>query len=281
MLRNTILIFVFLLISYAVKALEVDNIEFEVNKLSENVYVVSKPSGETFLNFGVVIGEDGVVLISSMMPDYAPTTEKLVERLTGSKIKYVINIDPDYYHHYSNEYFSAKGATIIAQNNVKNINKFVDIGYEEKISIDVGTEVIELVHTSARNPGDSAIFLKNSNVIFLGDTLRNDWLAYSNESGYKGHLEALGLILAIGNENTKFIPGNRRAVVYSNARDVSKAIKLHLNFAKEVKTLLMQGLSVEDIAKNEEVLKIVEGLESYDEFKEYLTDHIKGVIHSI
>ncbi len=281
MLIKAILIFVFLLMPLAVKALEVDNIEFEVNKLSENVYVLSKPSGETFLNFGVVIGDDGVVLISSMMPDYAPTTEKLVERLTGSKIKYVINIDPDYYHHYSNEYFSAKGATIIAQNNVKNINKFVDIGYEEKISIDVGTEVIEIVHTSARNPGDSAIFLKNSNAIFLGDTLRNDWLAHSNESGYKTHLESLKLILALGNKDTKFVPGNRRTIVYSSADDVSEAIKLHLKFAKTVKKLLIQGLSVEEITNNEEVIKIVERLESYDAFKEYLADHIKAVIHTI
>ncbi len=281
MLRKAVLVFVLLLTPHTLQALTVDNIEFDVNKINKHVYVLSQPYGDTFINFGVVIGEDGVVLISSMMRDYAPTIEKLVGELTTSKIKYVINIDPDEYHHSANGYFSSKGATIISQNNLKNVNEFVDIGYEDKISIDAGIEMIEVIHTSARSPGDSAIFLKNSNVIFLGDTLRNDWLAYSNESGYKAHLEALGLILAIGNENTKFVPGNRRAVVYSNARDVSKAIKLHLNFAKAVKTLLMQGLSVEEIAKNEEVLKIVEGLESYDEFKEYLTDHIKGVIHSI
>ncbi|MCJ8319825.1 MAG: hypothetical protein MJK12_09325 [Colwellia sp.] len=281
MLKRVILILVFLFISHEGKALEIDNIEFDVNKLNEHVYILAQPYGETLINFGVVVGKDGVVLISSMMLDHAPTIEKLIKNLTGSKVKYVINIDPDNYHHHANKYFASKGAIIVGQNNIKNKNKFVDISYEDKVTIDVGTEVIDVVHTSARNPGDSAIYLKNSNIVFLGDSYRNDWIAFSNTSGYKTHLEALKLILSLGNKTTKYVPGNRKSVVYSNVHGVDKAMKLHLNFAETVKELSIKGLSVDAITKNGKILEIVKNLERYNEFKGYLNEHVQDVINSI
>jgi len=279
MLKRVILILVFLFISYEGKSLEIDNIEFDVNKLNEHVYILAQPYGETLINFGVVVGKDGVVLISSMMLDHAQTIEKLIKNLTGSNIKYVINIDPDNYHHHANKYFASKGAIIVGQNNIE--NKFIDISYKDQVTIDVGTEVIDVVHTSARNPGDSAIYLKNSNIVFLGDSYRNDWIAFSNTSGYKTHLETLKLILSLGNEATKYVPGNRKSVAYSNVHGVDEAMKLHLNFAETVKELSIQGLSVDAITENEKIFEIVKNLERYDEFKGYLNEHVQDVINSI
>jgi len=279
MLKRVILILVFLFISYEGKSLEIDNIEFDVNKLNEHVYILAQPYGETLINFGVVVGNDGVVLISSMMLDHAQTIEKLIKNLTGSNIKYVINIDPDNYHHHANKYFASKGAIIVGQNNIE--NKFIDISYKDQVTIDVGTEVIDVVHTSARNPGDSAIYLKNSNIVFLGDSYRNDWIAFSNTSGYKTHLETLKLILSLGNEATKYVPGNRKRVAYSNVHGVDEAMKLHLNFAETVKELSIQGLSVDAITENEKIFEIVKNLERYDEFKGYLNEHVQDVINSI
>jgi len=279
MLKRVILILVFLFISYEGKSLEIDNIEFDVNKLNEHVYILAQPYGETLINFGVVVGNDGVVLISSMMLDHAQTIEKLIKNLTGSNIKYVINIDPDNYHHHANKYFASKGAIIVGQNNIE--NKFIDISYKDQVTIDVGTEVIDVVHTSARNPGDSAIYLKNSNIVFLGDSYRNDWIAFSNTSGYKTHLETLKLILSLGNEATKYVPGNRKSVAYSNVHGVDEAMKLHLNFAETVKELSIQGLSVDAITENEKIFEIVKNLERYDEFKGYLNEHVQDVINSI
>jgi glyoxylase-like metal-dependent hydrolase (beta-lactamase superfamily II) len=280
-LRKIVLVVVLLLMPYTVQALKVDNVEFDVNKLNENVYLLAQPYGKTNINFGVIIGDDSAVLISSMMLDYAPTIERLVSALTDKKIKYVINIDSDTYHHNANEYFSSKGATIISQRNIKKVNEFVDITYEESLTLDIGTELLELVHTSARSPGDSAIYLKKSNVVFLGDSYRNDWLTYTNESGYKAHSAALKRVLERGDKDTKYVPGNRASIAYSGAQGVGEAIALQLEFANTVRRLLVEGFSVSDMMKHREIRKLIEGLERYTEFKDGIADHINGVINTI
>lgn len=215
-------------------ALTVDNIEFDVIKLNDQVYLFAQPFGDTFINFGVVVADEGAALITAMMLNNAPTIEKLIRQVTGANIKYLFNIDADTYQHHANQYFAAHGATIVAQQAIKDINPFVDLAFTEQVSLDLGSEVITAVHTSARAPGDSAIYLKNSNVVFLGDAFRNDWLMYSSQSGYQKHTAAPAAILARSDDQTQFVPGNRKTVAISTAQDVAQASARQRKFVMNV-----------------------------------------------
>lgn len=281
MLRKTIVLPLFMLMSFFSRAENIDGVNFDVNQVSENVYVLAQPYGETLINFGVVKTEKGTVLISSMMFNHAPKIEKLVKKVVGTGIDYVINIDPDNYHHHANKYFASKGATIIGQNHIKQVNKHIDIGFDSEMNLDLGNEVISVTHTAARNLGDSAVYLQKHNIIFMGDSFSNAWFAPSNTSGYKKHIEALREVLASTNDSTIFVPGNRKSVAYNTQKDFENIIKRRQQFATTVKSLLLQGLSTEEICNHKDILAIATKLERYNEFKKYLPEKVQDVIQNI
>lgn len=260
------------------QALEIDNVHFDVQQLEKHVYLFAQPYSATLINFGAVVGEDGVALISSMMLNHAATIEKLVEQVTGEKIRYVINVDADTYQHNANSYFASRGALIVGHRQIKKRNPHIGLDFTQDIALDLGTEVIRAIHTSARSPGDSMIYLEKSNVAFLGDTFRNDWLAYSNESGYKAHARALERIVSLGDKHTRFVPGNRKSRAFSYAADLKKARVLQLKFATRVEALLAQGMSIDEIADSDKVHDLLRHLERYSEFKPYIKDHVQDVI---
>lgn len=208
------------------------------------------------------------------MADHAKTIEALVIKFTGNKVKYLINIDSDTYQHSANEYFSSQGATVIAQEAIRKSTPFVNISYDNQLTIDLGNETIIATHTAARNPGDSAIRLKNSNIIFVGDTFRNDWLMHSGSSGVERHIASLKHIATLGDKRTKYVPGNRMGTAYSNKAEFQSAIETQQSFADSVKSLTNQGLSESEIAAHPKIHTLLKGVEGYDIFNQYLVDYV-------
>jgi len=282
MMRNPLLLFFLcLILPFPGHSSENVGIRFDVNKINDHVYVFAQPFGQTWINFGAVVGDEGVVLITSMMQQHAEQVSDVVEKTTGQKIKYVVNIDQDTYQHSANGYFAAQGATVIAQQSVREVSSEVDIGYQQEITLDVGTELVTAIHTAARNPGDSIVVLKNSNVIFTGDTFRNDWLMYSKNSGPKAHIKALDFIADLGDQDTKYVPGNRKSIVYSGTDELKKVRNLYHRFVEKVKAFHIQGFSVEEISKQEDIHQLTKSMERYEQFKGYINTHVEDIVNSL
>ena len=84
----------------------------EVAQLSEHAYVLTrtwKPSAQR-TNMGVVIGENGLVLINALYRDEElELFEKELQKLSDKPVKYVINSNWDAYNTWSNQYFKEMG----------------------------------------------------------------------------------------------------------------------------------------------------------------------------
>ena len=272
-----LLVLCLLLMPLAGLSTEVDNVKFEVNKVSDNVYICAQPYGKTYINFGVVLTEQGTLLISSMMNNYAPTIEKLVSSLTDKPIKFVINIDSDPFHHSANQYFAERGANIISHSNIKKAGAYSQLTFDSKLSLEFDSETIHLLHTPARKGDHLLVHLAKNNIIFLGDILRNDWLMYSRDAGLQPHITALNMALEQGNDSTKFVPGNRKSIVYSNADEVRTARDLQSRFTENVMRMLENGQSPEDIAQHSDIHHMLHKLERYEEFSKYIDSHVEDV----
>ena len=256
---------------------EIDDL-FVVERLSDSTNLVSQRYGSAFINFGVVEGHNYSVLITSMMSDYATVIEKMAERLSNGKpIKYVINIDSDPYQHHANKYFADKGATIISHANMRQTNAYTHLTFQNEISLDVGTEHITIRHTPAHTNASAIVRLENSNVTFMGDAFRNDWLIYAGPNGVDGAIKGLNTAISLSDENTKFIPGNRSSRAHSPQSEITAFRDSYSRFAQKVQALSEQGMGAENIARHDDIHKILQNFERYDDFKPYIIDHVKEI----
>ena len=273
---------IFLVASHSPKSFAVEiNIDdelFELNRINEHVLIASQAFGNTRINFGIVIGTDEVVLISSMMRRNVQSIEELVRHVSGKPISKVIVIDSDPFHHNGSGYFKDKGATVIGHENLLSAKVAIDIGFSSDIVIDVGTEKIRMTHTKAHSQDHAYVTLENSNVLFTGDALRNDWLIYSGKNGWKTHINELRSIREQHTNNTLYVPGNRGKHISSSAQEVDRLINIYEEFRQSVIKLAREGLSSEAIAREDEITQLLKSFVRYEEFKPYIIHHVEEVL---
>ncbi|MBC3765527.1 hypothetical protein [Neptunicella marina] len=262
------------------KNFTVNSETFEVTKLNKQLYVASQSYGNTRINFGIVVGEHKIALISSMMRNYAPTIEQLIKHISRKPIGYVISIDSDPFHHHANQYFAEAGAITIGHQGLQSEYPLM-LTYKDEMIINLGNETLRLVHTSAHTAGHSAVMVSNSNAIFVGDGIRNDWLMYSGENGPKAQLKGLQTMLSLADDNTHFYPGNRGQKISSSKAELTQLKDRYQEFVQLVTELYQQGLSAEQICAAPEMFKIVRHYERYEELHPYLIHHVNEVLDSL
>lgn len=241
--------------------IEIDGELFEVNRVNQHVVIASQAFGSTRINFGIIVGSDEVVLISSMMRRNAQSIEKLVRHISGKPIKKVLIIDSDPFHHHGSSYFRGRGATIIGHENLTAQGVTIDISFSDELLMDIGTETIRMTHSAAHTLDHAFITLKGSNVVFAGDALRNDWLIYAGPNGWSAHIAALREIASEHPESTIYVPGNRGQKVSSSATELNEIMGIYESFSEVSQKLASEGLSAEEIATHQQVRDLVQKLE--------------------
>ena len=258
--------------------LEIDSELFEVNRINEHVIIASQAFGSTRINFGIVVGSDQVVLISSMMRQNAQAVEELVRHFSGKPIKTVLVIDSDPFHHHGSSYFRDKGAIIIGHKNLTAKEIGVDITFSDELVLDVGTETIRMTHSAAHTLDHAFITLENSGIVFAGDAIRNDWLIYAGPNGWLAHLNALRDFVANHPATILYVPGNRGQKVSSTVHELNNLLGIYERFSNLVQRLASEGNSAATIVKSHEVHDLILVLERYEEFKPYLIHHVNDVL---
>ncbi|RUO41989.1 hypothetical protein CWE22_07560 [Pseudidiomarina aestuarii] len=265
--------------SWAIE-IEIDGELFEVNRINQHVVIASQAFGTTRINFGIVVGSDEVVLISSMMRRNAQSVEELVRHVSGKPITKVLVIDSDPFHHHGSSYFRDRGATIIGHENLTTQGVTIDISFSEELLIDAGTETIRMTHSAAHTLDHAFITLEKSNVVFAGDALRNDWLIYAGPNGWPAHISALREIAFEQADSTIFVPSNRGQKVSTSAAELNKIIGIYEGFSELSQKLAHEGLSANAIADHQDIKSLLQGLERYDEFVTYTIHHVEDVFRS-
>lgn len=202
-------------------------IEIKVNKVTDNISYLVGSGG----NIGVIHGDDGVLIIDDQ---FAPLSEKIkeaVKSLSSEEIKYVVNTHYHGDHSGGNENFKKDGATIVAQDNVrerlgttftnevfgretpaKPESFWPTVTFSKDMTFHFNNEEIQIIHTpSAHTDGDAIVHFKTSNAIHAGDAFVRygyPFIDISAGGSIDGMIEAQRAILKIANADTQIIPGH-------------------------------------------------------------------------
>lgn len=251
---------------------------FKTHKINEELYVFSQDYGANSINFAVVIGDKEAVLITTMMKEYSPHVQALIQQVTDKPIKYVLSLDGDYYQYFGSRYFVEKGATFVAH------QALIPDVFEDRVLvaepylIELATEQILAIPTKAHTRDHMMVHLSKSNVVFAGDAISFHFLVYSGPNGPDAHIVALQEMLAIGNEETRYYPGNWVGKQSGNKQDLQRLLSIYSQFVELVRELNQTGQSPKKIAQSEQIHQLLKSLPDYDNRSAYIVDYVNDVL---
>jgi glyoxylase-like metal-dependent hydrolase (beta-lactamase superfamily II) len=213
-------------------------------------------------NIGVLVGEDGVVMVDDQ---FAPLTEKIlaaIGTLTDEGVRFVINthVHPD--HTGGNANLGGMGIPIIAHDNVR--VRMVQgirggppepaaarpvVTFSDTLNMHINGEEIEIIKVPpAHTDGDSFVHFKTSDVLHLGDVFRTGAFPVidtANGGTAAGTIAALQMAVEIAGPNTVVLPGHGAV---STREDVRKFLEMTIAVEARVSDLIEQGMTLEQIA---------------------------------
>ena len=241
-------------------------VEIKTHQVASNFYYLEGQGG----NVGVLIGDDGVLMIDDQ---FAPLTEKImaaVKALSQKPVRMLVNTHVHGDHTGGNENVGKLGINILAQDNVRvRLLKPVTGGaatggalplitYTDKVQLHLDGEDVQIGRfPPAHTDGDSYIHFPKADVIHVGDVFRT--VGYPGVDGanggtVKGTIQALDMIVKMAGPNTKIVPGhgvvvNRDAV--ASFRDAT------IEAQKRVSALIKQGMTLEQVTAADPVKDLV------------------------
>ena len=206
---------------------------FQVVELGNGVSVVQ--IGERRTNVGLVAGASSDLVIDTYLASAAEDLANLIEAEFQAPARYVINTHAHGDHLGANAELAARGATIIAQENTRNlmlgpawsiisermmpappIAALPEIAVGESLTLYLDNTELQLFHLPhAHTGGDLAIYLPGANVLFAGDMLAIGYPtlidAVTNGS-LDGLIAAQQNMLQRINPDTHLVPGHGQIV---------------------------------------------------------------------
>ncbi|MEE9327253.1 MAG: MBL fold metallo-hydrolase [Cocleimonas sp.] len=196
-------------------------------KLNDKIHMLAAEGG----NVGVFIGKDGTFVIDDQ---FAPLSDKLlaaIKSLGGDTPQFLVNTHFHGDHTGGNENFGKKGAMIVAHYKVRErllkgtLVKAFDmktppapaialpvVTYSENMHFHINNDDISIIHVpNAHTDGDSFIHFKKANVVHTGDIFFNGFYPFidpDNGGSLKGMINAVDIILAVTDADSKIIPGH-------------------------------------------------------------------------
>ena len=191
-------------------------VEIESYHVSGNVYMLVGAGR----NMAVSVGDDGVLLVDDQ---FAPLTEKIVaaiRTLSDEPIKYVINTHVHGDHTGGNANLAARGAVIVAHENVRVRMTTADspegalpvLTFSGPVTFHFNGEEISVIPAvaPAHTDGDSFVYFRGSNVLHTGDvyvTTSFPGADAANGGKILGHVDALNQILEQSQTAAGFLSG--------------------------------------------------------------------------
>jgi cyclase len=237
--------------------LNFQTIQVETVELEPNVHVLM--GGAAQGNMLVLSGPDGIFMVDSM---YAQMHDKLfaaLQGISGERIKYIVNTHLHGDHTAGNTAFAQEGALIIAQANTRKrmlaqanplpAESVPDLSYESGITIHMNGETIEIFWPdAAHTDGDSIIYLRNANVMHVGDipsSLRYPNIGVNDGGTVAGMMAAARRVMEVANRQTRIIAGHLGPVV--GFAELEQQLGMFEIVSGRIQDLIDEGKSLEQI----------------------------------
>ena len=242
-----------------------DEAEITTEKISDNVHVLFGLGG----NILVSTGDDGVLLVDDQMPEVKYKILRSLRKIGGRSVDYVINTHWHFDHAEGNLAFGPDGAKIVAHENSRSmmlnpkpinlsfivyphqpypLNSVPQITYQDTMKLHLNGEQIELYHFGhAHTTGDTAVFLRNSNVLHMGDVFNMTgppFIDAGNGGSIDGIIRFCEEVLKVVNDKTVVVPGHGPI---STTEDLQTYIDMLIVVRDRIQQGIQQGKSLQEI----------------------------------
>lgn len=218
-------------------------------------------------NIGVLVGEDGIILIDDQ---YAPLSEKIlaaVAALSDKPVSTVINTHWHGDHTGGNEALAEKGVIVVAHDNVRtrmSTKQFQAafnretlpspsgalpvVTFSDTLTLHIGDETLHAFRVGpAHTDGDVIIQFAAANAIHMGDTYFAGMFPFvdiSSGGNLAGMIGAVNQALEKANDDTKIIPGHG---ALSNTSELKAYRDMLVTVLDRVTAMAGEGQSLDDI----------------------------------
>ena len=226
-MRNFIIVIILFASSLAVTAQNFDSVTIKTTKVAGSVYMLEGSGG----NIGVLIGNDGVIIVDDQFAPLAGRIKKAIAAISDKPIRFVINTHFHGDHSDGNKVFGSEGSIIVAHENARkrlstdylfktykqeqkamSYEGLPKITFAQSLNFNMNGETVQVIHIkNAHTDGDAAIYFKESNVLHAGDAFVRYGLPFIDDDGggsIDGMINGAEQMLKMINDETKIIPGH-------------------------------------------------------------------------
>ena len=246
-----------------------DEAEITIESISDNIHVLFGLGG----NILVSTGEDGVLLVDDQMPELKYKILRSLRKIGGKSVDYIINTHWHFDHAEGNLAFGPDGAKIVAHENSRKmmlnpkpinlsfivypqqpypLNAVPQITYQDSMKLHLNGDQIELYHFGhAHTTGDTAIYLRNSNVLHMGDVFNMTgppFIDAGNGGSIDGIIHFCEEILKVVNDETVVVPGHGPI---STTEDLQTYIDMLIVVRDRIKGQILEGKSLQEIIESD------------------------------
>lgn len=211
-------------LSALAQAQQARELNFEVTELRGGVVMLSTGVAG---NLGLLVGENGLLLVDDQLPGTGPQIEAAIVEIAGEGIpRFVLNTHWHADHIGANPHFHAAGSTIATHHNIRTRIAESDLDFIEAdrdgylpiltfgsdLHFHMNGETVRAIHLpEAHTDGDAIVFFESANVLHMGDILFSGWFPFIDlQSGgtVDGFIAAMEHAYAMTDEHTQVIPGH-------------------------------------------------------------------------
>jgi cyclase len=254
-----------LLSSGMVAAKEEPKVSFATTEVGNGIYMLEGDGGFTGGNLGLLVGDDGVVLIDDSMPPFLDLMTEAIKSLTDKPVDFLINTHVHGDHTGNNEALGESGTHIVAHDNLRQhlLEKGVQtkegmqpapkhalpvLTFSEKMTFHFNGQPATAIHLpNAHTDGDAFIHFSGANVIHAGDVFFNKLFPYIDiDSGgsVEGYIHGQMKMISMSNDETKIIPGHGPL---ASKEDLQAAVDMLIDCKNIITKHINQGDSLETI----------------------------------
>jgi glyoxylase-like metal-dependent hydrolase (beta-lactamase superfamily II) len=236
----------------------------KLTRIAENIYAYvdtkeSSKANSFGANAGIIIGDDGIVVVDTLMS--AKEGRRFlrdIRAISRKPIRYVINTHYHLDHAFGNCVLGRRGVVVAqadaagmmektAAETLKHIENYgltpedmkgtaivyPRLTYGDRMTIDIGGERIELIHSRrAHTGGDTLVYVPAKKVLFTGDILFTGYHPFLGEGDIEEWARALDDIKEMDVE--KIVPGHGPLSAKKDLDDMREYILLFDAKAKEL-----------------------------------------------
>jgi cyclase len=243
-----------------------------LRQLSNSTYAYVFHEVEDIANAGIVVTDEGVVVIDNDMH----TVDQLfatLPKLTDKPVKFLINTHHAFDHTSANCIFARKGVTIVAAKRCReemvrlgefNFKRWADrvpsikkaiqekeltvaipnLTFDHELQLNLGGETIELFYFGhAHTPGDIVVYLPKDQILFGGDLFLMDTFPSVREAIVPNQIKVVDRILEFPVKY--YVPGHGR--VTTDRNDVKNWRDYVNSMYERIERMFKEGRNIEEI----------------------------------